>query len=456
MPCPVYSFEYQNILTFLFYLVIFFSEVTAVRQSAKQQAAPGKELSMNTLRKIYCRAFQKAFHIAIPFLPYRKPKIAGSVRELPEIIMRHKCTHVLIITDGGIMTLGLTRRLEKALKEAGIPYTIYDKTVANPTTVNVREALELYHKEGCDAIIGFGGGSSMDCAKAVGACAVKPNQSLAQMKGILKVHKKLPLLMAVPTTAGTGSETTLAAVITDADTRYKYAINDFPLIPRYAVLDPKVTLSLPPFITATTGMDALTHAVEAYIGNSTTIDTRRDALKAVKLIFENIDIAYEHGDNIQARRNMLHASFYAGCAFTKSYVGYVHAVAHSLGGQYNVPHGLANAILLPLVLREYGSCIDKKLHRLAIAAGLADKNTPDHEAAELFIRAIEEMKERLGIVNIVKEIQETDILKLAHYADKEANPLYPVPKLMDASELEKFYYMLMSLTSKENTSEAEK
>lgn len=411
---------------------------------------------MNTLRKIYCRAFQKAFHIAIPFLPYRKPKIAGSVRELPEIIMRHKCTHVLIITDGGIMTLGLTRRLEKALKEAGIPYTIYDKTVANPTTVNVREALELYHKEGCDAIIGFGGGSSMDCAKAVGACAVKPNQSLAQMKGILKVHKKLPLLMAVPTTAGTGSETTLAAVITDADTRYKYAINDFPLIPRYAVLDPKVTLSLPPFITATTGMDALTHAVEAYIGNSTTIDTRRDALKAIKLIFENIDIAYEHGDNIQARRNMLHASFYAGCAFTKSYVGYVHAVAHSLGGQYNVPHGLANAILLPLVLREYGSCIDKKLHRLAIAAGLADKNTPDHEAAELFIRAIEEMKERLGIVNIVKEIQETDILKLAHYADKEANPLYPVPKLMDASELEKFYYILMSLTSKENTSEAEK
>lgn len=411
---------------------------------------------MNTLRKIYCRAFQKAFHIAIPFLPYRKPKIAGSIKELPEIIMRHKCTHVLIITDGGIMKLGLTRRLEKALKEAGIPYTIYDKTVANPTTVNVCEALELYHKEGCDAIIGFGGGSSMDCAKAVGACAVKPNHSLAQMKGILKVHKKLPLLMAVPTTAGTGSETTLAAVITDADTRYKYAINDFPLIPRYAVLDPKVTLSLPPFITATTGMDALTHAVEAYIGNSTTIDTRRDALKAVKLIFENIDIAYEHGDNIQARRNMLHASFYAGCAFTKSYVGYVHAVAHSLGGQYNVPHGLANAILLPLVLREYGSCIDKKLHRLAIAAGLADKNTPDHEAAELFIRSIEEMKERFGIVNIVKEIQETDIPKLAHYADKEANPLYPVPKLMDASELEKFYYMLMSLTSKENTSEAEK
>ena len=411
---------------------------------------------MNPLKKAYCRIFQNVFKFALPLLPYRNPKIIGSVKGIPEVLEKRNYNNVLIITDAGIRSLGLTERLEQTLKRSCISYYIYDKTVANPTTVNVDEALQMYLDNDCQAIIGFGGGSSMDCAKAVGACAVKPNQSLAQMKGILKVHKKLPLLMAVPTTAGTGSETTLAAVITDADTRYKYAINDFPLIPRYAVLDPKVTLSLPPFITATTGMDALTHAVEAYIGNSTTIDTRRDALKAVKLIFENIDIAYEHGDNIQARRNMLHASFYAGCAFTKSYVGYVHAVAHSLGGQYNVPHGLANAILLPLVLREYGSCIDKKLHRLAIAAGLADKNTPDHEAAELFIRAIEEMKERFGIVNIVKEIQETDIPKLAHYADKEANPLYPVPKLMDASELEKFYYMLMSLTSKENTSEAEK
>ena len=411
---------------------------------------------MNPLKKAYCRIFQNIFKFALPVLPYRNPKIIGSVRGIPEVLEKRGYNNVLIITDTGIRSLGLTERLEQTLKRNCISYQIYDKTVANPTTVNVDEALHMYLDNDCQAIIGFGGGSSMDCAKATAARIAKPHQSLAQMKGILKVHKKLPLLMAVPTTAGTGSETTLAAVITDADTRYKYAINDFPLIPRYAVLDPKVTLSLPPFITATTGMDALTHSVEAYIGNSTTIDTRRDALKAVKLIFENIDIAYEHGDNIQARRNMLHASFYAGCAFTKSYVGYVHAVAHSLGGQYNVPHGLANAILLPLVLREYGSCINKKLHRLAIAAGLADKNTPDHEAAELFIRAIEEMKERFGIVNIVKEIQETDIPKLAHYADKEANPLYPVPKLMDASELEKFYYMLMSLTSKENTSEAEK
>ena len=386
------------------------------------------------------------FKIALPFLPYRKPKVVGSVKALPDIILKKKCSKVLIITDSGIRKLGLTRRLEKALDAAGIPCIIYDKTVANPTTVNVAEAVKLYLGNGCDCIIGFGGGSSMDCAKAVGARIAKPKQSLAKMKGILKVRRKLPLLMAVPTTAGTGSETTLAAVITDAQTRYKYAINDFPLIPRYAVLDPKVTLSLPPFITATTGMDALTHAVEAYIGNSTTYGTRKDALLAVKLIFENIDAAYEDGSNVEARRNMLHASFYAGCAFTKSYVGYVHAIAHSLGGEYNVPHGLANAVILPMLLEAYGEKIHKKLARLAIAAGLADEDTPCSEAAGQFIRAVKDMKKRFGIGDHIPEIQETDIPKLAHYADKEANPLYPVPVLMDAAKLESFYRILMTET----------
>lgn len=398
---------------------------------------------MNQAKKIYCRTFQTVMKIALPFLPYKKPEIVGSIKALPELIKKRKCDNVLIITDAGIRNLGLTKRLEKALTENGITYSIYDKTVANPTTANVAEALDLYQSNGCNAIIGFGGGSSMDCAKAVGARVAKPRQSLAKMKGILKVHKKLPLLIAIPTTAGTGSETTLAAVITDAETRHKYAINDFPLIPRYAVLDPKVTLSLPPFITATTGMDALTHAVEAYIGRSTTYGTRKDALKAVELIFQNIDIVYNEGHNVNARRDMLHASFYAGCAFTKSYVGYVHAVAHSLGGEYNVPHGLANAILLPFVLEAYGSRIHKKLYQLAVAAGVSEKGTPYDIAAREFIDAIKDMKKRFGIGDTVSEIKEEDIPKLSHYADKEANPLYPVPVLMNAKELEQFYYLLM-------------
>ncbi len=398
---------------------------------------------MKKLKKIYCRTFQAGLKTALPFLPYRKPEVVGSVKAIPDIIKKHKCDHILIITDAGVRSLGLTRRLENVLTQNGISYCIYDKTVANPTTANVAEALELYLSNQCGAIIGFGGGSSIDCAKAVGARVAKPRQSLAKMKGILKVHKRLPLLIAVPTTAGTGSETTLAAVITDAETRHKYAINDFPLIPRCAVLDPKVTLSLPPSITATTGMDALTHAVEAYIGRSTTFGTRKDALLAVRLIFENIDKAYTDGGNIDARRNMLHASFYAGCAFSKSYVGYVHAVAHSLGGEYNIPHGLANAILLPFVLEAYGPCIHKKLHHLSVAAGISVKETSHDIAAREFIDAIKAMKKRFDIGDTIEAIQETDIPKLSHYADKEANPLYPVPVLMDAGELEQFYNTLM-------------
>ena len=398
---------------------------------------------MNKLKKLYCRTFQTAFKIALPFLPYRKPKIVGSVKALPDFIKKKKCDHVLIITDAGIMKLGLTKRLENALFENDIAYTIYDKTVANPTTDNVAEALELYQTNGCNALIGFGGGSSMDCAKAVGARIAKPKQSLAKMKGILKVHKKLPLLIAIPTTAGTGSETTLAAVITDAETRHKYAINDFPLIPRYAVLDPKVTLSLPPFITATTGMDALTHAVEAYIGRSTTKETRQDAVNAVRLIFANIRDAYADGNNMKARKQMLRAAYLAGNAFTRSYVGYVHAVAHSLGGKYNTPHGLANAVLLPFVLEAYGQTAFRPLHALAVAVGISDWRESDEQGAKKFIEAVRQMKRDLNIGDTIPDIQKKDIPALARKAEKEANPLYPVPKLMTAKQLEELYYMVM-------------
>ena len=408
---------------------------------------------MNLLKKVYCRTFQSVLKAALPFLPYRKPEIIHSVHGIPQILEKKKCDHILIITDTGIIRNGLLTRLEDTLDRHFIPYIIYDGTVANPTTTNVNEALALYHEYDCNAIIGFGGGSSIDCAKAVGARVAKPHQPLAKMKGILKVHKKLPLLIAIPTTAGTGSETTLAAVITDAETRHKYPINDFPLIPQVAVLDPKVTASLPPALTATTGMDALTHAVEAYIGNSTTAGTRADALFAVKMIFENIDRAFHDGSDLEARKNMLLAAFSAGCAFSKSYVGYVHAVAHSLGGEYNVPHGLANAVLLPFVLESYGHTIDTKLHQLAIAAGVADEATPESQAATQFIQAIKDMKKRFSIGDIIPQIQKEDIAKLASYAEKEANPLYPVPVLMDARQLESFYYLLMEKNETEESNQ---
>ena len=283
---------------------------------------------MNLFKKFYCRTFQTVFKLALPILPYREPKILKTNDEVIDVLKLNKIESVLLVTDKGIRGLNLTKALEDKIIESGIRLSVFDGVVANPTTDNVAEALDIYNTNKCNGIIAFGGGSAMDCAKATGARVAKPKKSLAQMKGILKVGKKLPLLIAVPTTAGTGSETTLASVITDSKTRHKYAINDFPLIPKYALIDAKLTIGLPPHITSTTGMDALTHAVEAYIGRSTTKQTRKCALFAVKTIFENLEECYNNPTNIEAREKMLLASYNAGVAFTKSYVGYVHAIAH--------------------------------------------------------------------------------------------------------------------------------
>lgn len=280
----------------------------------------------------------------------------------------------------------------------------------------------------------------MDCAKALGARIAYPKKPLSALRGTLRVLRRIPLLVAVPTTAGTGSEVTLAAVITDGEKKYKYTMNDFTLIPRYAVLDPEVTYSLPPHLTATTGMDALTHAVEAYIGRSTNGETRRRALYATKLIFGNIVRAFENGSDAEARANMLEAAYNAGIAFSKSYVGYIHAVAHSLGGQYNIPHGLANSVLMPIVLEDYGKAVHKKLHRLGVAAGVADEKDTHKEGAEKFIAAVRALNRRMRIPETLDGIEEADIPTMARHADKEANPLYPVPVLMNARELERFYY----------------
>lgn len=398
---------------------------------------------MNLCRKFYCRTFQTALRAALPVLPYRKPMLLQSTNELPALFQKQGISRVLLITDASIRGFGITKPLENALRQAAIHCVVYDRTVANPTSANVEEARALYLHSCCQAIIGFGGGSSIDCAKAVGARIVKPHQSLSNMEGILKVHKKLPPLVAIPTTAGTGSEATLAAVITDSETRHKYPINDFPLIPHYAVLDPEVTRTLPKHVTATTGMDALTHAVEAYIGRSTTKETRADAVEAVRLIFANIDRACQDGNDMEARRSMLHAAYLAGSAFSKSYVGYVHAVAHSLGGKYNVPHGLANAVLLPHVLQAYGPSAYHKLHQLAVSVGLVSGTSSEQLGAQAFLRAIRAMQKRLEIPESIPEIRRKDIPEMARIAEKEANPLYPVPVLMDAGQLEQFYYDVM-------------
>lgn len=395
---------------------------------------------MNIAEKVFCRVFQGAFHLALPILPYREPEVLKSITDVAALLNWRGVKSVLLITDQGLRNGGNTAVLEQLLQNSDIHCAVYDKTCANPTVQNVEEARELYVKEQCECLIAFGGGSSMDCAKATGARIAYPNKSLNQLKGLLRVLRRIPMLIAIPTTAGTGSEVTVSAVITDSVKKHKYTMNDFTLIPSYAVLDPQTTYTLPPHLTATTGMDALTHAVEAYIGGSTTKETRRLAMEAVRLIFENIETAYADGTNRAARENMLHAAYKAGIAFSKSYVGYVHAVAHSLGGQYNIPHGLANSVLMPIVLEEYGTSVHKKLHELGIAAGVSNEGDTHEAGAKKFICAIRALNKRMNIPETLAGIKEEDIPQMAKHAAKEANPLYPVPKLMNAKELELFYY----------------
>ena len=402
---------------------------------------------MNILKKLWCRTYQMAFRMVIPILPYRQPELHDSLDSMADIVRSRGISRILIVTDQGLVRAGICRMVQEKLEAAGIAYAIYDGTVPNPTIQNVEEARQLYLDSQSQAIIALGGGSAMDCAKAAACRIARPRTPVRYMKGILKVWVRLPLLIAVPTTAGTGSETTLAAVITDPEKHHKYAIMDFPLIPRIAVLDYRVTTGLPPHITSTTGMDALVHAVEAFIGRSTTAYTRRMAIEAVQLIHENLLRAYHDGQDAEARRQMLRAAYCAGAAFSQSYVGYVHSVAHSLGGMYGTPHGLANAVLLPIVLKQYGKAAHRRLALLARASGVVREVKSEKLTAEDFINWVEAMNREMQIPSHLDGIRREDIPAMATYAEKEGNPLYPVPVLWTRRELEEIYVKVGSINS---------
>jgi len=377
-------------------------------------------------------------------LPWRKPELlegAGSIDKLPALIKQRGINTVLLVTDSTIMSLGLTDELQAALRDADIQTAIYDKTVPNPTLENIEDAYKIYKENNCKGIIAFGGGSPMDCAKGVGVRVARPRTDIRRMKGLLKVIVPLPQIFAIPTTAGTGSETTVAAVVVDSKTKDKYALMDPTLIPRVAVLDPTLTLKLPPFVTATTGMDTLCHAIEAYIGRSNTKTTREMAKLATKLVFENLYTAYSDGMNVQARTNMLKAAYCGGVAFTRAYVGNVHAVAHALGGTYGVAHGLANAVVLPYVLDDYGTKIYKSLAELADVVGI--KGNTNEQRAKGFITAIRELNLKMNIPTTIDEIEEEDIPALAKHSHKEANPTYPVPRIFSQADFTSIYERLM-------------
>lgn len=361
---------------------------------------------------------------------------SGSLLKVVDCLKDSGKERVFIATTPGFLRRGTLKVFFDRMNENGIQATVFSGITPDPNIDCVEKAAALYMEENCQAIVAVGGGSVIDCMKLAAARVVKPGQSVRQMKGLLKVHHRIPDFYAVPTTAGTGSEVTAAAVVTDTvdGIHCKYAVSDYCLIPRHAVLDPDLLVSLPAGITAATGMDALTHAVEAYTNRFATSYIKKNALDAVKLIYENLEKSYNDGSDVEARKNMLMASFAAGIAFTNNFVGYVHAVAHALGGIYGISHGLANAILLPYVMEQYGKSVWKELAELADAAGIEGDSI--EEKSRNFIASIRKMNSNMGIPEKIQELQEKDFELIVARAVGEGNPAYPVPSIWGPKDFE--------------------
>ena len=394
----------------------------------------------DSLEVLWCRTFQAVLKVGNYFMGYRMPTYLegpGKIRELGAFLKEKNINDVLVVTGTGMVRRGQVQPLLDGFESAGIRYTLQAFDHPDPSSDDVELGFKTYQENGCKALVALGGGSRIDCAKGIAAKVVHPKKKVSQLQGLLKVHWPIPPFVAIPTTAGAGSETTVAAVITDSATHRKAAINDPFLIPKYAVLDPELTVGLPPYTTATTGMDALAHAVEAYTNHTynTKLENRL-AKEAVKLIHDNILVAFEDGANLEARQNMQRGAFYAGRAFTRGCVGYVHAVGHTLGGLYGVAHGLAMAVLLPHVMREFGASAHKRLAELADVCGIGGEN--EAEKANAFIRWIEETNKKMGLPDSFDVIREEDIDQMIAWASKEANPLYPVPVVWSKKDFRRF------------------
>ena len=398
-------------------------------------------MSLNhRLETLFCRSFQCVLKLGNYFMGYRMPTYLegpGKIRALGTFLQEKGINDILVVTGSGMVRRGQVQPLLDGFEECAIRYTLQTFDHPDPTSDDVELGFQTYRSSGCKAIVALGGGSRIDCAKGIAAKAVHPRKKVSQLQGLLKVHRPIPTFIAIPTTAGAGSETTVAAVITDSATHRKASINDPFLIPKYAVLDPELTVDLPPRTTATTGMDALAHAVEAYTNHTyNTALENRLAREAVQLIHGNILAAFSDGSNLEARQNMQRAAFYAGRAFTRGCVGYVHAIGHTLGGLYGVAHGEAMAVLLPRVMRAYGVAAHKRLAELADACGICGNN--DREKAENFIRWIEETNHRMGIPAAFDMIREEDIPRMISWARKESHPLYPVPAIWSEEQFRNF------------------
>lgn len=355
------------------------------------------------------------------FMPTVNLMGAGAVKKVGEQVKTLGGTKVLLVTDAFLNKVGMADEIKGYIVDAGAEVIIFDGAEPNPTDTNVHNGFKVYQDNGCDMIVSLGGGSSHDCAKGVGIVAGNGG-NIRDYEGIDKSSKSMPPLIAVNTTAGTASEMTRFCIITNTSNRVKMAIVDWRCTPTVAINDPLLMMKMPPSLTAATGMDALTHAVEAYVSTIATPVTDSAALMAIKLISENLRTAVANGSNFEARDKMAYAEFLAGMAFNNASLGYVHAMAHQLGGLYNLPHGVCNAILLPHVERFNLIANPDRFVDIAIAMGENVEGFSVRDAAEKVLTAIEKLSTDVGIPKGLASlgVKEEDIKLMSENAMKDA------------------------------------
>jgi alcohol dehydrogenase class IV len=354
---------------------------------------------------------------------------SGSSAQLCAHIVRLGFTRVLVVTDKPLRELGIVDKAIVGLRDAGVDVAFYDGVLPDPTFEQVAEGAAIMREHRSEAVLAIGGGSSMDAAKVIAACA-NSTESPTEWVGFGKLKHDVLKLFAIPTTSGTGSEATMGAVISDSITHAKSIITGPQLTPTASALDPDLITGLPPHITAATGMDALTHAIEAYIGLWERGTRLEDAAAAVKLIFENLPTAYHNGSDLNAREGMAIASYYGGIAINQVNVGNVHAIAHQLGAKYGIPHGLANALVLPHVLEFCRVEAQASLAQLAIIAGLGRKGESEEQLAFSFIKGVKDLRTEVGIPDHSDKIQPEDYAEICAAAIAEGDA-YPVPRLLE-------------------------
>lgn len=379
------------------------------------------------------KAGNRGYHLmmggASKVMKWPKPEVvvgAGCAMELPEIVKKCRIHKVMIVTDPGVEPI-VREKVLPHLDRHGTKYQLFAKVGANPTDKIVEDIFREFKSCGCDGMMAVGGGSPIDAAKGALARLARPRTQLCKMAGMFKVLKKTLPLIAVPTTSGSGSEASVVAVIVEDATRHKVCITDPVLMPKYAVLDPELLASMPQNITATTGMDALTHAIESYVAFAYgTLETSRNAEEAAVKVFRYLERAYADGNDLEAREQMAVAACKAGMAFTRTGLGHVHAISHAISGIYNTPHGLANAVILPIVLEDYGEVVYPQLAHLAELTGIKTSGS-DADKARAFIAAIRGMNKKLGIPTGFDFIQRADIPKIVKWATFDGNVSFPSP-----------------------------